>query len=388
MRMLPTPPVCPSCGSTTTEIPGPKGDKGDTGAAGAKGDKGDTGDTGPAGTGAWTTLTEPFAVPGEYGVAAASVDDTSWMFQHLVVAMRPDSVLIPKPAAYFIVESIVDGYTVNLYNPKVTDPGNQKYTQNPDSGFIPAGYKLCAAGVQGEAIDPTTVPSTGEYYLLTSTASIDLTNSVGLDDFVSGFVFSTQDIGSGVATISTVATIPIAKGGTGQTSKTPAFNALAPLTTKGDIIYHDGTNCQRLAIGSAGQQLIVSSGAPAWGSVFPSITTFRSSEIAIPSSGVAITAIPHGLAGIPLSTDMYFKCIDAGGDHGYALGDTVPLAATNCGTGGSVIPTGALYATATHINFTFASNGSGGLTFCKPTDGTSINPVTAKWKMVFTAIYA
>ena len=30
-------------------------------------------------------------------------------------------------------------------------------------------------------------------------------------------------------------------------------------------LYHDGTNCQRLAIGSAGQQLIVVSGAPAWG---------------------------------------------------------------------------------------------------------------------------
>ena len=387
MRMLPTPPVCPSCGSTTTAVPGPKGDKGDTGATGAKGDKGNTGDTGPVGGGAWTTLTEPFAVPGEYGVAAASVDDTSWMFEHLVVAMRPDSVLVPQPAAYFIVQSVVDGYTVNLYNPKVTDPGNQKYTQNPDSGFIPAGYKLCAAGVQGEAIDPTTVPSKSEYYLLTSTASIDLTNAVGLDDFASGFVFSTQDIGSGVATISTVATIPIAKGGTGQTSKTPAFNALAPLTTKGDIIYHDGTNCQRLAIGSAGQQLIVSSGAPAWGSVFPSITTFRSSEIAVPAAGAVIADIPHGLAGIPAMVDMYFKCIDAGGDQGYALGDTVPLAATDTGTGAATIPTGALYATSTHIKFTMGQGGTSGLTFCKPTDGTSMNPVRAKWKMVFTAIY-
>lgn len=58
--------------------------------------------------------------------------------------------------------------------------------------------------------------------------------------------------------------VGIADGGTGQTSKTPAFDALAPTTTTGDLIYYNGTDNVRLAIGSASQVLTVSGGAPAW----------------------------------------------------------------------------------------------------------------------------
>lgn len=45
-------------------------------------------------------------------------------------------------------------------------------------------------------------------------------------------------------------TLSIAKGGTGQTTQTAAFDALDPLTTKGDIIVHDGTNSVRQAVGT------------------------------------------------------------------------------------------------------------------------------------------
>lgn len=50
-------------------------------------------------------------------------------------------------------------------------------------------------------------------------------------------------------------TVPIAKGGTGQTSKTPAFDALAPGTTKGDLIVYDGSDNVRKAVGSNGRIL-------------------------------------------------------------------------------------------------------------------------------------
>lgn len=50
-------------------------------------------------------------------------------------------------------------------------------------------------------------------------------------------------------------TVAIANGGTGQTSQTAAFDALDPLTTKGDIIVHNGTNSVRVAVGSNGQFL-------------------------------------------------------------------------------------------------------------------------------------
>jgi hypothetical protein len=63
----------------------------------------------------------------------------------------------------------------------------------------------------------------------------------------------------------TINTLPINRGGTGQTSQTAAFDALAPTTTTGDISYHNGTDNVRLPIGTDGQALKVSGGIPAWG---------------------------------------------------------------------------------------------------------------------------
>lgn len=54
-------------------------------------------------------------------------------------------------------------------------------------------------------------------------------------------------------------TITIANGGTGQTTATGAFNALSPLTTKGDILVYSTTNT-RLPVGTNGQSLTPASG--------------------------------------------------------------------------------------------------------------------------------
>lgn len=51
------------------------------------------------------------------------------------------------------------------------------------------------------------------------------------------------------------AAVSIAQGGTGQATQTAAFNALDPLTTKGDLLSHDGTNSVRVAVGTNGQVL-------------------------------------------------------------------------------------------------------------------------------------
>lgn len=63
-----------------------------------------------------------------------------------------------------------------------------------------------------------------------------------------------------------ITTLSIAKGGTGQATATAAFDALAPTTTAGDMIYHNGTDNVRLAKGTAGQVLTMNSGAtaPEW----------------------------------------------------------------------------------------------------------------------------
>jgi len=53
--------------------------------------------------------------------------------------------------------------------------------------------------------------------------------------------------------------VAIADGGTGQTTATAAFDALDPLTTKGDLVANDGTNSVRLAPGSNGLVLTADS---------------------------------------------------------------------------------------------------------------------------------
>jgi len=45
-------------------------------------------------------------------------------------------------------------------------------------------------------------------------------------------------------------TVAIANGGTGQTTASAAFDALSPLTTKGDLVVHNGTTDTRLAVGT------------------------------------------------------------------------------------------------------------------------------------------
>ena len=61
---------------------------------------------------------------------------------------------------------------------------------------------------------------------------------------------------------------PISGGGTGSTTATAAFDALAPSTVQGSIIYKSSTNWVALAPGTTGQFLQTGgSGAnPAWGS--------------------------------------------------------------------------------------------------------------------------
>lgn len=73
----------------------------------------------------------------------------------------------------------------------------------------------------------------------------------------------------------TLDTVPITKGGTGQTGATAAFDALAPTTTQGDTIYHNGTDNVRLPKGTAGQVLTMNAGAtaPEWADVIDASIT-------------------------------------------------------------------------------------------------------------------
>lgn len=69
----------------------------------------------------------------------------------------------------------------------------------------------------------------------------------------------------------TLNTVPIGKGGTGQTTAAAAFDALSPLASKGDVLVHNGTTNQRMAVGANGKALIADSNETSgvkWGDIF------------------------------------------------------------------------------------------------------------------------
>jgi hypothetical protein len=82
--------------------------------------------------------------------------------------------------------------------------------------------------------------------------------SVDVSGGTTGLTFSGGPI-TASGTITMAGTLAIANGGTGQTTATAAFDALAPTTTKGDIIVYNGTDNVRLAIGTDGQALFADS---------------------------------------------------------------------------------------------------------------------------------
>lgn len=89
--------------------------------------------------------------------------------------------------------------------------------------------------------------------------------------------------------------LPVANGGTGQTTASAAFNALSPITTTGDLIIGNGTNSTtRLAIG-ANTYVLTSNGTTAtWaaaggGSSFPAGTKMLFQQTSAPTGWTKVT---------------------------------------------------------------------------------------------------
>jgi hypothetical protein len=66
-------------------------------------------------------------------------------------------------------------------------------------------------------------------------------------------------------TITLAGTLAVANGGTGQTTQTAAFDALAPTTTKGDLIVHNGTDNIRVPVGGTNGHVLTVDSAEASG---------------------------------------------------------------------------------------------------------------------------
>lgn len=125
--------------------------------------------------------------------------------------------------------------------------------------FIGNGSGLTKATLTGTS-DQVTVTNGAGSITLSTPQSINTTSSPSFTGLtVSGLTASRPVITNGSSALASslidlsdttafvTGTVAIGNGGTGQTTQTAAFDALAPTTTKGDIIVSNGTDNIRLA---------------------------------------------------------------------------------------------------------------------------------------------
>lgn len=131
------------------------------------------------------------------------------------------------------------------------------------------GTVAVANGGTGTAT-PTLVAGTN--VTITGTWPNQTVNSTGTVTSVAASVPAFLSIaGSPITTSGTLAitysgtALPVANGGTGQTTASAAFNALSPVTSVGDLIIGDGANsATRLAIGANGYVLTSNGTTATW----------------------------------------------------------------------------------------------------------------------------
>lgn len=144
----------------------------------------------------------------------------------------------------------VNGTTVTL-NTATVDSEDPNITLNKtgnDASSEGAGFTVDRTGTKGSLQYQNTLASKFKCGDLGSEDEIATVTAVQ--------TFNNKTIDGGGNTFTNVpasaltGSVAINKGGTGQTTQTAAFDALSPLTTKGDLIVNNGTNDIRLAVGT------------------------------------------------------------------------------------------------------------------------------------------
>jgi len=108
-----------------------------------------------------------------------------------------------------------------------------------------------AIGANNSILVADSTQTTGNKWAMIVNAYIDNAAAIAFSK-MAALTASQAVVTNGSGVITTTAALGISNGGTGQTTQTAAFNALDPLTTKGDLIVHDGTNSVRQAVGTTG----------------------------------------------------------------------------------------------------------------------------------------
>lgn len=208
---------------------------------------------GAPGENSYTTLTNPFTMPAEGDSDTADVVNSDWMaVGQKVFIGRPDGAA----RGTLEVVSKPDSISVELLN--VEDAGTDAYLDNSPSGTVFASASVVSpSGLQGPG---GSVPGG---VLLQVNALSDIP-ALLIPNARSNLGLGTMAVQNANNVAITDGNILIAAGGTNASTALEAINNLSPLTTKGDLLTHNGTNNIRRAVGSALNMVPAADGAGDW----------------------------------------------------------------------------------------------------------------------------
>lgn len=207
-------------------------------------------------------------------------DGTNW------IASTPTVPTAAGGAGTFLRSDGTNYLTSGLTIPDSATSGGIPYFSSTSaissSGLLTASQLVLGGGA---GATPTTLAAGSQYQSLTMGASNPGYSAVNL-----------------AQSAAVTGALAIGNGGSGQTTKAAAFDALSPMTTGGDIIYGGASGTgTRLANGSAGQ-VLTSSGttvAPTWTTVLTNPMDTAGQMIYGGASGVP-TKVAVGTAGMPI----------------------------------------------------------------------------------------
>lgn len=128
-------------------------------------------------------------------------------------------------------------------------------------GVMIAADKSKLDGI-GSGAQPVEVKENGVQVVAVATA-LDFTNSNDFGVIASGteaHVTINRNVANGIAGLAADGAVDIAQGGTGETTRQAALDALAGFVTKGSILAGDGSDMIELAVGADGKFLKANSG--------------------------------------------------------------------------------------------------------------------------------
>lgn len=262
-------------------------------------------------------------------VVGANAGATAWEYKNIL-----------GTASEIDVAHGVGTITIGLVDPVAVAKGGTGLASGTSGGILgyTASGTLASSGLLtasalllggGAGATPTAMGSLG------TTTTLLHGNAAGAPTFAA--VSMTADISG---------TLPIANGGTANTTAAAAFDALSPVTTRGDVIVRSATTNARLGLGTVGK-VLRSDGTDLLYSTFTIPDTMAVSTLLYASSANVLAALATAASGVlvtsagsvpSIATDIP-TAVTIGGGYIYRVAGT-DVAITDGGTGASTATLG------------------------------------------------